>query len=191
MNPIARIHEFNISVTGYYEQGKDNLFPDLYGCANPGCSFSGRLSKNGFYDRNAIWLTGIYRIVIQRYRCPVCGKSDSVLPSFLLPRFQYSLLLIFYCLKVLAITKATLIEAATSTSETLSYQLVIVYRSRFAANAKLCMQVLACWGYQGPVESGSEALFSWVQEVEKQGGIELFSMRFYDAWHRTFLSPPG
>ena len=128
---MARIHNFKISVTGYYEQGKDNLFPDLYGCPDPACLFSGRLSKNGFYSRNAIWFTGIYRIVIQRYRCPICDKSDSTFPSFLLPRFQYSLLLIFYCLKALAIARSTLIRVAASAHEGLSYQLVRVYRSRF------------------------------------------------------------
>lgn len=188
---MARIHDFKISVIGYYERGRDNLFPDLYGCPNPACQFSGRLSRNGFYDRNAICFTGIYRIVIQRYRCPICGKSDSALPSFLLPRFQYSLLLIFCCLKALAVTRSTLIRAAASANECLSYQLVRVYRSRFMANAGLCMQVLASGGYQGPVDPKCGILYVWVQQVEQQGGIEPFSMRFDKAWHRSFLSPPG
>lgn len=188
---MARIHDFKISVIEYYKRGRNNLFPDPCGCPDPGCPFSERLSRNGFYYRNVIWFTGIYRIVIQRYRCPICGKSDSALPSFLLPRFQYSLLLIFCCLKALAVTRSTLVRAAASTNECLSYQLVRFYRSRFIANAGLCMQVLASGGYRGPIDLKGTILYIWVQQVERQDGIEPFSMRFNKAWHRSFLGPPG
>jgi hypothetical protein len=59
------------------------------------CGYLGCLHRHGCYSRNLIILSGCYRIFIQRYKCPCCGKTCSVRPFFILPYFQYSYFVIF------------------------------------------------------------------------------------------------
>lgn len=59
------------------------------------CGYLGCLHRHGCYSRNLIIFSGCYRISIQRYKCPCCGKTCSVRPFFILPYFQYSYLVIF------------------------------------------------------------------------------------------------
>jgi len=88
---VVVFHHFRQSIHEYYELGKTNLFPEICGCPQDGCGYPGRLRHHGFYERNALTILADYRIVIARYLCPVCGRTVSVLPSFLASRFQYSL----------------------------------------------------------------------------------------------------
>lgn len=84
------------NITKYIQLGKENLAPIQYGCRN--CGFEGRLHRHGVYYRNVITKLRITRIPIQRVKCPSCNKTYSVLPSFLVPYFQYSLQTILLCL---------------------------------------------------------------------------------------------
>ena len=59
------------------------------------CGYLGCLHRHGCYSRNLITFKGCYRISIQRYKCPSCGKTCSVRPFFILPYFQYSFFVIF------------------------------------------------------------------------------------------------
>lgn len=56
------------------------------------------LHRHGFYERNAITKYKVYRIYILRVKCPSCNKTYSVLPSFLIPYFQYTFGTIITCL---------------------------------------------------------------------------------------------
>ncbi|WP_373233430.1 DUF6431 domain-containing protein [Cohnella sp.] len=66
-----------------------NEFPDLACC--PICRAHKRLLRHGFYDRNAIDEAESYRIPICRLFCTDCGKTVSILPTFLLPYFQHAM----------------------------------------------------------------------------------------------------
>jgi len=87
---VVVLHTFGQSIHEYYRLGKANVFPEVCGCPQDRCGYPGRLRRHGFYERNALAVTISYRIVVARYLCPVCGRTVSVLPSFLLSRFQYS-----------------------------------------------------------------------------------------------------
>lgn len=56
------------------------------------------LHRHGYYCRNVITKYSILKIVVSRVKCPSCGKTHAILPSFLIPYHQYSLEFIFECL---------------------------------------------------------------------------------------------
>ena len=68
----------------------------MYGCKN--CGYSGMLHRHGHYDRNVVTLNSHFIISIQRFICPSCGKTYSLLPSFLIPYFIYSFDAVMSCL---------------------------------------------------------------------------------------------
>lgn len=83
-------HNFSVDVTRYAKLGKANEFPELDFC--PVCRVKKRLKRHGFYERNAIESEAeSYRIPICRLICPDCGKTISILPTFLLPYFQHTI----------------------------------------------------------------------------------------------------
>lgn len=65
----------------------------VVGCSN--CGYLGCLHRHGYYLRNLITFHGCYRVSVQRYKCPSCGKTCSARPFFILPYFQYSFFVIF------------------------------------------------------------------------------------------------
>ncbi|WP_369800217.1 DUF6431 domain-containing protein [Anaerosalibacter sp. Marseille-P3206] len=68
----------------------------MYGCKF--CGYEGMLHRHGYYSRNVITKHCIRRISILRVKCPSCGNTHAILPSFLIPYYQYSLEFIFKCL---------------------------------------------------------------------------------------------
>lgn len=66
-----------------------------YHCKN--CSYNGKLHYHGLYSRNVITLLACHRIFVPRYICPKCHKTYSILPSFVIPYYHYSLSFIFFC----------------------------------------------------------------------------------------------
>lgn len=68
----------------------------LYGCSN--CGYKGMLHRHGHYNRNVITLTQHFMISIQRFKCPCCGKTYSLIPSFLIPYYIYTFDVVIFCL---------------------------------------------------------------------------------------------
>lgn len=93
---MISITKFYKSITEYAKLGKANVFPVKYGCKN--CGYEGRLHRHGFYSRNVITRFTIHRVYILRVKCPSCNRTYSVLPSFLIPYYQYSFDFVFLCL---------------------------------------------------------------------------------------------
>src|SRR5690554_7532481 len=81
---MVRKHHFHISIQEYYRRGKENLFPQIYNCPNPKCTYEGRLRFHGFYSRNVLTMNETLVIFIKRYFCPDCRKTVSLQPSFVL-----------------------------------------------------------------------------------------------------------
>ena len=59
-------------------------------CPFGDCGVNLEMKKNGFYVRLLITITLSGWIRIRRYKCPKCGRTISMLPSFCLARFTYS-----------------------------------------------------------------------------------------------------
>ncbi len=103
--------------------GKNNHFPMIFSC--PACRRNGLLHRHGFYKRNVIvsCTKEEYRIVICRLKCNGCQKAFSVIPDFLIPYFQYSLV------SVLALLRKAIRRRHVQKS--MSRQLLSHYMRRF------------------------------------------------------------
>jgi len=112
-------HDFGITLEEYAARGKKNDFPGFDRC--PGCRGALSLLRHGFYWRNAIGDKAEYRIPVCRLKCPSCKKTFSLLPSFLLPYFQYTVDVI------LDKIRASLVGRVVSGY----HQLALFYRKRF------------------------------------------------------------
>jgi len=163
----------------------------LYGCPNPCCHYEGRLRRHGFYTRNALTLLTTYVIVIQRYYCPACKKTISLLPSFLAPRFQYSLACIFFALYQRTVRRFTFARVAEqinfhSGRSEMSSQHVRFYLYRLLANRPLLTGFL---GLKGVVVAQPDPL-SWskafITTISWQ--FELFSVEYFAFQARHFLA---
>jgi hypothetical protein len=82
-------HDFGIDIYEYEAKGRENDFPVLNQC--PGCLSQGKLHRHGYYWRYGIEGDEHMRIPICRYICLVCEITVSILPTFLIPYFQYTL----------------------------------------------------------------------------------------------------
>ena len=135
-------HHFHITVQEYYRRGKQNLFPLFFECPHPGCLYHKKLRSHGYYQRNALTIYGGFIIFIKRYYCPCCGRTISLLPSFLAKRFQYTLSVILFVLfrKVVSgLSSRLIIERLKRLSGRFEFstQHIRFYRRRFLANLPL------------------------------------------------------
>jgi len=183
---MVKMHHFHVSIKEYHARGKKNLFPDLYGCPNPCCCYEGMLHRHAFYPRNALALTGTYSIWIQRYYCPVCRRTVSLLPSFLAPHYQYTMGLIFFVLWRLYRCGQTMqavpgkINLASGRRE-LSYQHISFYRRRFIRNLPLLAGFLASMGMTAA--PCPNAMVSGIRRY----GLSSFTLDYFSFQSRHFL----
>ena len=75
----------------YVDSDGGGEYPDApKKCPYGDCGINLEMKKNGFYARLLITLTFCGRIRIRRYKCPKCGRTLSMLPSFCIAGFSYS-----------------------------------------------------------------------------------------------------
>ncbi len=190
---MVRLHHFHISCKEYYNRGKNNLFPELYGCPNPCCSFKGRLRRHGFYTRFALTLTATYLIFIQRYYCPSCKRTVSLLPSFLAPNFQYTLACIFFSFYQIAVRRLTLEHIASkinlcSGRTEMSYQHICFYRRRLLENRPLIIGFLGSKEMVMTEPDPVPWLITFVSAVHRHFGLEAFCLEYFTFQTRHFMS---
>ncbi len=85
------VQHFSGSVKQYVEAspfpGHSFAIPES--CPHPECQATGCLIRWGTCERGARTETISYRILVQRVRCKVCGRTHSLLPDFLHPYRHY------------------------------------------------------------------------------------------------------
>jgi hypothetical protein len=187
---MVNMHHFHQSIKEYSALGKKNLFPDLYGCPNPCCPYEGMLYHHAFYARNALAMTATYVVLVQRYYCPVCKRTVSLLPSFLAPHYQYTMGCIFFILFHLYFCRQNLSAIAkkidiTSGRSELSHQHICFYRRRFLRNLPLLAGFLGSRGI--PIASPTLLPELFVAEI-RRCGLSSFSLDYFSFQSRHFLS---
>lgn len=88
---MIHIHDFGIDIYKYSENGKENDFPAFDRCPNCNCLAQGNIYRHGYYWRYGIEKGEHIQLAICRYICKACKITISILPSFLIPYFQYTL----------------------------------------------------------------------------------------------------
>lgn len=177
---MQRVYQFPISLSEYCRQGKRNLFPELWGCTHKGCRYPGRLRRHGFYTRSAITLEGVMTAWVQRYLCPVCGHTTSLLPSSLLPRYQYAISVIAWVLRglhELQLSISQLVSVWPVEEAGFSRQQV-QFLNRRLAERKPSYQLFLKVGGATSMEIGALLL----QHSHRLGGLEQLALSFYESW---------
>lgn len=190
---MVQLHHFHSNVQEYYRRGKENLFPDLWGCPNPCCHYEGRLRRHGFYTRNALTIRASYVIVIQRYYCPACRKTVSLLPSFLAPHFQYTMACVLFILHALAMARLSFARIAEQVNcysgrKEFSRQQVGFYRRRLLENHPLIVGFFGLYGLTLP--PGDPGLWPQVflREARVHFHLTIFSLDYFTFQARHFLA---
>lgn len=167
----------------------------IRGCSN--CSYLGCLHRHGCYSRNLITFTGCYIILIQRYKCPSCGKTCSVRPFFILPYFQYSFLVIFSILfksfvLEYSYNRIVLCFLALNSPSLISISHISFYRKRFVLcypHVKFFLMSSAIFPDCSGINSCelSAALRSIVNFV---GLGNNFPLNYHSSLHKFFMQKP-
>lgn len=136
------IWDFGIGLREYAARVQQVVFPLLLDC--PVCGAGVRLHRHGFYFRNVLARAAEYRVAIARYICRSCQHTVSLLPLFLVPRFQTARNVILESL-----------IASFSKGKTQPYrQMAYYYRRRFARNLNAIIAALRDVGYRERLPDG-------------------------------------
>jgi hypothetical protein len=121
-------------------EGTGGIYPEApEKCPHRDCGMPVRMRKHGYYRRYIFTNTFKGLVRVRRYKCPVCGKTVSMLPAFCLPSFQYGVEVIWGVLRDLAngISVSRILKELSDRFETLTRRHLTYYRSRFRENRKL------------------------------------------------------
>ena len=164
--------DVQMSPQQYVERYEEIEWPVLEIC--PVCGAHARLQGHGSYLRNALPTRETELVVmIHRLHCPVCRKTVSFLPSFLLPHFQHTARFVL----------ESLLGKAKSYRE-----LVRFHWERFFKNANQVLAFLRDLGVRERLPEGrKERAMKLLRSIETSG-LEMFSMLFHKHYHRGFMA---
>jgi len=156
----------------YAQRYGEVRWPVLEAC--PICGAHARLQGHGWYHRNALPARETELVVpVRRLRCPVCRKTVSLLPSFLLPYFQHTVRFVV----------GSLLGKVKSYRE-----LLRSHWRRFLANANRVLAFLRDMGVRERLpDAEKERAMKLLGSIETFG-LERFSMLFHDRYHRGFMA---
>ena len=116
---------------------RKGVFPEApERCPHKECHTPIKMRKHGFYSRYVATGGFIGVLRIRRYKCLVCGRTVSMLPSFCVPRQLYSVQVIIMALLVAAKSGSTRYAANKwpGRLQTLTRRHIIYYRKRILCN---------------------------------------------------------
>lgn len=162
----------HMSLQEYAQRYREVEWPTLEVC--PVCGAHARLRGHGWYHRNALPAREIELVVmVHRLFCPVCRRTVSLLPSFLLPFFQHT---------ARFVVKSLL-------GKVKSYrQLLRFHWRRFLVNANGMLAFLRDLGMTELLpEGGKERAMKLLGSIE-DSGLERFSTLFHKHCRRGFMA---
>lgn len=140
----------------------------------PMCGAHKTPHRHGYYERNALPKTLSELVVkIRRFRCPICRRTLSFLPSFLLPHFQY-------------VTE--LIVMALLGKKRICRGLLRFYWKRFLHNANGILAMLRDKGMEDTLpKTKKERAMKLLRSIENLGSGN-FSMLYHRINRRGFMA---
>lgn len=183
----------------YASLGRDYPFPQPACCPYSDCLMPIPLKKHGFYLRYLID-SGFYgKILIRRYYCPYCGRTVSYLPSFCLPYFQYSLVLIYLVIsgyfqdelsrnQILAMVRAQY-EGLQLEEQQLSFYIHRFLRNlnRIKVGIRQLLPEAVLPEEMQDKNKGTKNMLAIINSGFND--IQTFAQRFFDSCRHSFLSP--
>jgi hypothetical protein len=180
--------------TDYRIEDGAGAYPDAPAkCPHRDCGMPVKMKKHGYYRRYLITKAFKGYIRIRRYKCPVCGKTVSMLPAFCLPNFQYGVGVIWGALcdllrgtplnRVLRNLKA---DFGALTRRHLGY-----YRSRFRENQKLLQYGINQMSPEITVQVLSGDRHGTKEFPNEIGAVNIYAFNadFHKKTGKSFMSP--
>jgi hypothetical protein len=156
----------------------------------------GKPHKHGFYKRFFLDGFKLRRILIRRYYCRRCGTATSFLPSFCVPKFQYSLHLLWEVLHLRlekGLTLKRCIERLLSRFPRLHWlpQRISFYAKRFLANLPWIESMLRGIFPNMKLDLDAKKRAKKVLVTVRTGFDQIQSPArlFHEQCHRSFLAP--
>ena len=179
----------------YVDKNMEGKYPDApLKCPFKDCGINLTMKKNGFYKRYLKTSTFSGYIRIRRYKCPKCGRTVSMLPSFCVSGFSYGAELIINMAQSAAETgsvrKAT--KEWRGSAESVSRRLIALYLARIRGNRKLIQYGLNqispgnahIGGTPGDIEWAKRFLLGIRPTLAPE-----FNANFHKTTGKSFMSP--
>ena len=164
--------DVEMSPKEYAERYEEIEWPVLEVC--PVCRAHARLQGHGWYGRNALPSRETELVVmIHRLLCPVCRRTVSLLPSFLLPCFQHTARFVV----------ESLLGKVRSYRELLKF-----HWRRFLGNANRVLAFLRDLGMRECLPDGEKERAMKLLGSIEASGLERFSMLFHRLNRRGFMA---
>ena len=170
------IYDFGVTLSEYHRLGRENAFPELEVC--PVCKNRCKIVPHGYYERNATTYRKEYRIIIKRYKCSNCVVTISLLPAFLISRFQGTLKYIYRCL----------VEKLKGNWAFSCYQKLQHYRKRFMKNIRAIEMFLRVMGRREKFPSEVQEKAMKLVELIGKVGKESFARDFHHHHNKSFMA---
>ena len=185
------INGFLKNITKYLDLEKEIYISPVYGYK--ACGYEGMLHRHGYYSRNVITKHYVRRINILRVKCPSCNKTHAILPSFLIPYYQYSFEFIFECLYLSFILKdsySKIISHFNYSNPELSFNAsnISSFKKRMKENVSFTNSFFATVGsfYYEMDNPNESSILEKIKRFSKS--IFTFNSMFFNSMPRYFFS---
>ena len=161
----------SVSLEEYVALGKAVEFPVPREC--PVCRRKVNLKRHGWYLRYAVREDLEVQVWIPRLLCPACSKTISLLPSFLIPRFQRT---VGFIVMVLG-------EKASCSRQILGF-----YWNRFLRNINRILAFFRDLCAKLPLPKDPKLKAMKLREMVEDFPAEEFSVLFHQRFGRSFMA---
>jgi len=171
------------------------LFPAVPGsCPQKTCRVNIKMKKHGFYKRFFISKSFCGVLYMRRYICPICGKTVSFMPSFCIPKFQYSgedIIDMLCRIYHLGISLSSLIKKFKNIISSITRRHLNYYRKRIGDNRRLIQYVLNIMSPEFILSGSIPETSAWIKDfLEKVKNLQplTFFQNFFNITGKTFLN---
>ena len=180
----------------YAEKDGAGGYPDApCKCPHKNCGISLTMRKNGYYSRYLKTSTFSGRIRIRRYKCPKCGRTVSMLPSFCMAGFSYGVEMIINMART-AVEAGSIRKAVkewAGCAEWVTRRHIALYLARIRGNRKLIQyglnQISPDNANIGSIPGDTDWTKGFLLEIRHTLPPE-FNAAFHKATGKSFMSPP-
>lgn len=184
--PFMIIDNFPNFIQRVIKNSEDDFYHIVHGCRH--CGYAGNLHRHACYHRTIICKQITAKVRIQRVICPNCRKTHAIIPSDLIPYFQYTLETILRLLEFIINKKASYsqsLKVYRSFNLSFSSAHINLYMRRFRSNLNNITYFyrVFCNIFLEPTAGAAEIL-NKLFELE----YTIFNKDYFNKMNRCFLA---
>jgi len=175
---MVHYHNYSLTPQEYASADMKSIVPVYNVCLNPDCRAVDRLYRHGYRERYAIIGYLVILILICRVKCRHCKKAFTILPSFLLKKFQHTAANIISFLKDFFEDKYSCAYR----------QLLYFYRKKFLSNINLFEMFFRDAGIREVLPGSVKEKAMRLIELILSQGVENFHQKFLTRFGKHFMT---